>query len=84
MPQIIVTAGDASNLEGRVVLRERINASDFDSQHFTANLLERLGWAVGDAAEAEQRQPSRRDNDTRGAETDAPVPTGTPRELAKA
>jgi len=57
MPQIIVTAGDAAQLEGTVVLRERINASDFESERFTVNLLERIGWAVSDAVEAEERQP---------------------------
>jgi hypothetical protein len=55
MPQIIVTAGDNANLEGTVTLRERINASDFESERFAVNLLERLGWAVSDATEAEQR-----------------------------
>jgi hypothetical protein len=54
MPQIIVTAGDAANLDGAVTLRERINTSDFESARFTANLVERLGWAVSDAAEVEE------------------------------
>jgi hypothetical protein len=54
MPQIIVTAGDSANREGKVLLRERITARDFESERFTVNLLERLGWAVDDAAEAEQ------------------------------
>jgi hypothetical protein len=54
MPQIIVTAGDAAELTGEnVMLRERINASDFESDRFAANLIERLGWAVSDAADAE-------------------------------
>jgi hypothetical protein len=60
MPQIIVTAGSERGLEeGRVVLRERVNASDFESGRFAANLLERLGWAVEDAAAAEQRAAER-------------------------
>ena len=54
MPQIIVTAGDAANVtEGTVTLRERINASDFESDRFATNLIERLGWAVSDAVELE-------------------------------
>ena len=57
MPQIIVTAGDSAQVKGTVVLRERINTSDFESERFTANLLERIGWAVCDAADAEERQP---------------------------
>jgi hypothetical protein len=55
MPQIIVTAGDAADLtEGTVLLRERINERDFESDRFAANLLERLGWAVSDATEVER------------------------------
>lgn len=55
MPQIFVTAGDAADLtEGTVVLRERISQRDFESDRFAANLIERLGWAVGDATDAER------------------------------
>lgn len=55
MPQIIVTADRGGDRpEGSVMLRERINASDFESNHFAAQLVERLGWAVGDAHDAEQ------------------------------
>lgn len=57
MPQIIVTAGaEDSHQEATVMLRERVNATDFESERFAANLLERLGWAVEDAAAAEQRE----------------------------
>lgn len=56
MPQIIVTAGDAEGLEqATVMLRERVNADDFESERFAVNLVERLGWAVEDATAAEQR-----------------------------
>jgi hypothetical protein len=50
MPQIIVTA-DRSDDRGEraVVLRERVNVSAFESDHFAARLVDRLGWAVGDA-----------------------------------
>jgi hypothetical protein len=55
MPQIIVTADRATDRgEGTVMLRERINVTDFESDHFAAHLVERLGWAVNDAHEAEQ------------------------------
>ncbi|HZU61208.1 MAG TPA: hypothetical protein VE983_09595 [Solirubrobacteraceae bacterium] len=55
MPHIIVTADNAEdqNLDG-VMLRERVNVEDFDSERFAANLVERLGWAVVDATEAER------------------------------
>ncbi len=58
MPQIIVTAGHGGHGdEQTVTLRERVNASDFDSERFAANLVERLGWAVNDATEAEHAEP---------------------------
>lgn len=59
MPQIIVTAGGAEGGERAITLRERINASDFESDRFTTNLIERIAWAVGDAAEAEERGTAR-------------------------
>jgi len=55
MPQIIVTADrGAAFAEGAVTLRERVTVADFESEHFATQLLERLGWAVGDADEAER------------------------------
>ncbi len=51
MPQIIVTADRGS--EEAVMLCERINVTDFESDHFARQLVERLGWAVSDAHEAE-------------------------------
>ena len=53
MPQIIVTADPAEREEAPVMLRERVNVADFESDHFAAQLVERLGWAVSDAHEAE-------------------------------
>jgi hypothetical protein len=60
MPQIIVTANEPTeDNEQPVMLRERVSAEDFQSDHFQAQLVQRLGWAVADAAEVE-RAPSRR------------------------
>lgn len=54
MPQIIVTADHAQEREQEgIMLRERVNAADFESERFAANLIERLGWAVVDASEVE-------------------------------
>jgi len=54
MPQIMVIADPAADGdEGAVMLRERVNLSDFESRHFAAQLVERLGWAVEDAHERE-------------------------------
>ena len=55
MPHIIVTADHG---DGAVMLRERVNVADFESDHFAAQLVERLGWAVGDAAMAERERSS--------------------------
>ena len=55
MPQIIVTSGHGD--EQTMTLRERVSVSDFESERFAANLVERLGGAVVDATEAES-EPS--------------------------
>jgi hypothetical protein len=69
MPQIIVTADKLTeDGEPPIMLRERVSVSDFESDHFAAQLVERLGWAVGDADElnrgsrlkAEQRRARQR------------------------
>lgn len=56
MPQIIVTAKPAE-LQGEeaVMLRERVTVSDFESQHFADQLVERIGWAVSDADDVEHK-----------------------------
>jgi len=55
MPQIIVTADRGAAFgEGAVTLRERVSVADFESEHFANQLVERLGWAVGDADEVER------------------------------
>jgi hypothetical protein len=57
VPQIIVLADSARQQgEEAVMLRERVTMADLESDHFAAHLVERLGWAVGDAHEIE-REP---------------------------
>ena len=57
MPQIIVAADRGAAFgEGAVTFRERVNVADFESEHFAAQLVERLGWAVEDADVAEQKR----------------------------
>lgn len=48
MPQILVLA-DAPQGNGEVVYRERVARSCLQSEHFSHQLLERVGWAVEDA-----------------------------------
>jgi hypothetical protein len=60
MPQILVEAdrradGDSST----IVYRERINLSDLESDHFSDQLVERVGWAVLDADELERTEDRR-------------------------
>jgi hypothetical protein len=51
MPQIIVMADKQTDgAEPPIMFRERVNVRDFESHHFASQLVERLGWAVGDAA----------------------------------
>ncbi len=55
MPQIIVTSDHGAAFgEGAVMFRERVSVADFESDHFAMQLVERLGWAVGDADEVER------------------------------
>jgi hypothetical protein len=41
-----------------VVLQERVIPSDLESDHFSAQLVERVGWALADADEIEHRPPA--------------------------
>ena len=57
MPQIIVTADKTGEGHDRAIMfTERVSVSDFESDHFQAQLVERLGWAVGDADAVEQQR----------------------------
>ena len=58
MPQIVVMADQTDGRDDRAVMfTERVSVSDFESPHFQTQLVERLGWAVGDA-DAVERGPS--------------------------
>jgi hypothetical protein len=53
MPEITVTTkGDE-----QVLLRERVTPRDLESDHFAAQLVQRVGWAVVDADEVEHQDP---------------------------
>ncbi|MEA2213488.1 MAG: hypothetical protein QOF83_3436 [Solirubrobacteraceae bacterium] len=55
MPQIIVMADARSDRrEDSVMFTERVSVNDFESEHFQTQLVERLGWAVGDADAVER------------------------------
>lgn len=65
MPQILVVTDPAEKDASTVVYRERIVSTDLESDHFSGQLVERVGWAVRDADELEQKDartpPSRTD-----------------------
>lgn len=63
MPQILVVADLHDDANSNVVYRERVSLSDFDSDQFSGQLVERVGWAMMDAEEIEHgdaRNPRRR------------------------
>jgi hypothetical protein len=73
MPQIIVAADRGAAFgEGAVTFRERVNVADFESQHFAAQLVERLGWAVEDADLAEQIPDAHHGTEQAGDRAQAP------------
>ena len=53
MARIRITAEPMSESNTAVMLDERIATSDLDSDHFAAALIERIGWALADADDAE-------------------------------
>ena len=53
MPQILVVTENSEETAHTVVWKERIAPSDLESEHFSGQLVERVGWAVHDADELE-------------------------------
>src|SRR6478752_4631561 len=53
MPQILVVTESFEETDPTVVYRERVAPSDLESDHFSGQLVERVGWAVQDADQME-------------------------------
>jgi hypothetical protein len=53
MPRIIVMSESSTEHGGKVTLDERIVATDLHGEHRSAQLIERVGWAVHDADDVE-------------------------------
>jgi hypothetical protein len=53
MPQILVVTDLQDDTDSTVVYRERVSVNDLDSDHFSGQLVERVGWAMLDAEELE-------------------------------
>jgi hypothetical protein len=56
MPQILVVTDAREDTTDAIVYRERISLSDLESDHFSGQLVERVGWAVLDADELEHKE----------------------------
>jgi hypothetical protein len=56
MPQILVVTDRHDDTDSEVVYRERVTPDDLESDHFSGQLVERVGWAMLDAEEIEHRQ----------------------------
>jgi hypothetical protein len=54
VPTIIVLSDQTANQDSAVVLSENVQPEHMASDHHAAQLLERVGWAVSDAKEAEE------------------------------
>ena len=54
MPRIIVMSGLGASRPDAITLDERISPADLGSGHYSAQLIERVGWAVHDADDAER------------------------------
>jgi hypothetical protein len=54
MPQILVVTDSPTDAAG-VVYRERVSSTDLESDHFSGQLVERVGWALRDANELERK-----------------------------
>jgi hypothetical protein len=54
VPTIIVISNESADQDSAVVLSENVQPEHMASNHHAAQLIERLGWAVSDAKEAEE------------------------------
>ena len=57
MARIRITAEPLGTSGVSIVLDERVNRNNFDSDHFAAALVERIGWALADAEDLERDRP---------------------------
>lgn len=53
VPRIIIETESAAR-DGEVLLTERVVPAQIESEHFCDQLIERVGWAILDAEDAEQ------------------------------
>jgi hypothetical protein len=54
MPRVMVITDQAEPRGSRLFLDERVNPVHLSTDHAAMQFIERLGWAISDAEEAEQ------------------------------
>ncbi len=58
MPAIIVQSNGSTQQDTNVLLYEDVQPEHLASEHHAAQLIERVGWAVSEAKDAEESGPS--------------------------
>ena len=61
MPQIIIKTSGPGDGRGTEVHRERVHPTDVESERSSNLLIERISWALSDAAEIEHDRQSHDD-----------------------
>jgi hypothetical protein len=56
MPRLIVTTETGDERANAIVHDERVLATNLDNEHSSAQLIERVGWALEDAEQLESEQ----------------------------
>lgn len=56
MPTIIIQTESSNGHPAAVTMTERVVPADAHSEHYLAQLVERVGWALLDAEELEDRR----------------------------
>ena len=57
MPRIMVISEARDGRDSATLLEERVPVTSMESDHFSAALVERVGWALVDADELERTEP---------------------------
>lgn len=70
MPRILITTETGDAPEVAVMLSERVATSDLASDHFAAQLIQRIGWALADAENSERDPAGHPEPRGRGALAD--------------
>ena len=59
MPRVMVTTNQAEQGQATVLLDEQVQSVHLSTEHSAMQFIERLGWAISDAEDAERVQSLR-------------------------